>query len=204
MKMKTALLLLACALVCQAEEIQRQWTNRDGKIIVATLKGKTSATCDLVLNNGNKVTMEISSLSEADRKYIAQADVAPDPIMHVEQTSVKAPLFEEKRINGKSKKTEKVKKRNEERTVEVTLSDINNRHFMAHIVWLKAGPSVMFQDKKEVHQDGKITFTHSFPSSCVGYAVGLKEISAKDKKEGTRWIVTYGSDVSYVKFLGNK
>ena len=201
-KLKLLLCLFVLVPVCGAEEAPRRWTNPDGKTLTATLKGKTSTTCDLLLQSGNKITLGISSLSEADRNYVAQADVAPDPVMRVQLQSEKAPMYELKHIKEKGGKTrtEKVKTRDEERSIAVSVSGTDNRHHVIHVIWLEHGPHVCYQEKKEVRQDGIYTFTHSFSSPCAGYAVGLRETNGKN---ANRWNARFGTDSSLVRFLGN-
>lgn len=190
-------LCLAAAGMVGAEEPQRTWTNAAGKKVEGTLKGKTQTHAEVMLATGKVVKMELATLSEADRSYVAGADVHPDPVVKAKTVTAKGGAADE--YKGTSQ---------DAREVEVELTRIHGRKYKVVVLWLGDGGDKEYGIYKaqelEVSEDGVQKFKTIYDTTRVkadlgdnyrGYVVGLME----PDKAG--WIVRMASQKPFERFL---
>lgn len=194
---KSILLILPLALsVAIAAEPVRTWTDTQGRTLEGTLKGKTETSAEILLKNGNRVTLPLSKLSEADQEYVEAADVYPDPILSAATASVKSNA-------GNTKK--------DARAVKVKVQRVNGRDYKIVAIWLGDGGNkgkmgVYRIEEFSVSEDTeKLVDTEYVAQTSVansfnyrGYAIGLLDESGEF---GPRWVAKNASQKPFERFL---
>ncbi|WP_193211996.1 hypothetical protein [Luteolibacter marinus] len=175
-----------------AAEPSRQWTDTKGRTMTGTLVDKSETHAEVLLKNGKRANIKLADLSQADREYVAAADVMPEPDM--EARTVK---LDSNEANTKY----------DARCVEVTLSKMRERPHSLTIHWL--GPkgntvAVYASETKEVNDDGTVQFKITYKGSkrgvgpdYKGFVVGLLE----DGETGPRWVQKSASQKPFERFL---
>lgn len=187
-------LLLGLAISANAAESSRDWTDVKGRKITGKLVGKDDTSAEILLKTGKRAKVPLASLSEEDQKYIAAADVHPDP-----ELTAKTLTVDSNEANTKYDK----------RGVEVTLSKIHGRKYFVTIHWLgpvKNGVGIYKSETKEVSEDGKLKFEVTYDHRTTagtdykGYVVGLGE----DGEFGRQWVGKAASQKPFERFLEEK
>ena len=185
------LLALALVLVSSAAESSRDWTDAKGRKITGKLVGKDGTSAEILLKSGKRAKVPLASLSEADQKYIAAADVHPDPALVTKTLAVES---------------DEAGTKYDKRVVEVTLSSIHGRKYFVTIHWLgplKNGVGIYKSETKEVSADGKFNFEVTYDHHTTvgtdykGYVVGLGE----DGGFGRQWVCKSASQKPFERFL---
>ncbi len=183
--------MIGAVLGASAAESSRDWTDIKGRKITGKLVGKDGKAADILLPSGKRAKIPLENLSEADRKYVANADVHPDPEIVARTLALDG--------NGGGTKFDK-------RAVEVTLSKIHGRKYFVTIHWLGPvdnGVGIYKSETKEVSEDGKLKFDVTYDyrteagSDYKGFVVGL----GQDSGFGRQWVGKAASQKPYERFL---
>ena len=188
--MKPTLLLLALASFAFSAEPSREWTDTKGRKLTGSLVDKSDTEAEVSLKTGKRVKLKLADLSEADREYVAAADVLPDAEMVARTVKVDS---------------NEAGTKNDKRAVEVIVSKVRGREYSLEIVWL--GPNgntvgVYKRASKDITEDGKILFEVEYKGGAQGgdykgYAVALRE----DGEFGERIIAKASSQKPFERFL---
>jgi hypothetical protein len=183
-------LLLLTLAVATAAEPSRTWTDTKGRTLEGTLLEKTDTTASLLLKNGNRTVMKLADLSQADRDYVAKAEVFPNVEMVAKTVAVDS--------NAANTK-------NDARKVEVVVTKMHGRSYEATIRWL--GPAgnkvgIYKSETRQVPADGKLAFAIAYKSTRKGvrpdyrgYVVGVRETG------NAVWSAKSASQKPFEKFL---
>lgn len=189
------LILLSVSIAFAAEPV-RTWTDTQGRTLEGTLKGKTETSAEILLKNGNRVTLPLSKLSKDDQEYIEAADVHPDPVLSAVTAAVKSNAANTKR---------------DARAVKVKVEKVHGRAYKVVTIWLGDGGNkgkmgVYKVQEFSVSEDTeKLVNTEYVAQSGVansfnyrGYAIGLLDESGEF---GPRWVGKNASQKPFERFL---
>jgi hypothetical protein len=185
------LLITSLVLASPAAESARDWTDLKGRKVTGKLVGKDEKSAEILLKSGKRAKVALETLSEEDLKYIAAADVHPDPVITARTLAVES--------NEARTKMDK-------RAVEVTLEKVHGRKYFVTIHWLgpvKTTVGIYKSETKEVSADGKLMFEVTYDHRTTagtdykGFVVGLGE----DGEFGRQWISKSASQKPFERFL---
>jgi hypothetical protein len=190
--MKSLLPLVLCLVISSpGAETARDWTDAKGRKITGKLVGKDESSAEILLKSGKRAKVPLVTLSEQDQKYIAAADVHPDPELVAKTLAVDS---------------NEARTKNDKRAVEVTLSKVRGRKYSITIHWLgpvKNTVGIYKSETREVAEDGKLKFEVEYDhnttagSDYKGYVVGLGE----DGEFGRQWVCKSASQKPFERFL---